>query len=428
MVDHSGWYPPGQVCYPPELPTYLKNVHDPQPIVGVPSDDEVVGIHTVIQAATRASNIPGMHDPVLFMKLTDHLFSVQMLVYRNKYTSLMFPTDVTYTPPALPAHVPVNLEPISCAPSDEEVTKVQDAIRTYHKYSKIPSMFEPLVSAELSQHLFDIQMARYMNRAAQRQPNQLPQETTQPRNPTGATTDTGNTNASNNAGTGDDVMESHPVQITAVYDILERSNQLVERANQLSERSNQLIERSNQIAERTNQLIDRPDQPAKQSNQPTDQPSTNSLAERFNELLGRLKQYLERSNQLAEGFKTPADQIGDTLKTINKVLVGIQHAVVRSYKGNPVYSLTSLINEKGDYPTETSWMWYPRSGEGQMNAVLCNQRDQWHISDTEVAYYLRFYGLEGDFFEDPEKTRLSRNNNVAARNKLGQYFTSALAW
>ncbi|CAE6435828.1 unnamed protein product [Rhizoctonia solani] len=427
MVDHSGWYPPGQVCYPPELPTYLKSVHDLQPIVGVPSDDEVVGIHTVIQVAARASSIPGMHDPVLFMKLTDHLFSAQMLVYRNKYTSLMFPTDVTYTPPTLPAHVPVNLEPISCAPSDEEVTKVQDAIRTYHKYWEIPSMFEPLVSAELSQHLFDIQMARYMSRAAQRQPNPVPQETTQPRNPTGATTDTGNTNASNNVGTGDDVIESHQLQNTAIHDILERSNQLVERANQLSERSNQLIERSNQIAERTNQLIDRPDQPAEQSNQPTDQPSTNSLAERFNELLGRLNLYLERSNQLAEGFKTPADQIGDTLKTINKVLVGIQHAVVRSCNSGSVCSTMSLINEKGDYPTETGWLWLPNSEAGKISTYLGSRVSQYYISDTEVAYYLRFYGLEGDFFEDPEKTRLSRNNNIAARNKLAQYLTSALA-
>ncbi|KAH7335844.1 hypothetical protein B0J17DRAFT_55897 [Rhizoctonia solani] len=416
MTDHSGWYPPSQVCYPPELPTYLKTVYELKPIVGVPSHDEVVGIHAVIQAATKVSSVPGMHDPDLFRKLADHLFSVQMLVYRNKYTSLMFPTDVTYTPPALPAHVPANLEPISCTPSDEEVTKVQDAIRTYQKYSEIPSMFEPQVSAELSQHLFDIQMARYMCRAAQQQPNPPPQENIQPRNLTGIATNMAEENSahsmSNNAGTGAESMESHHLQNTAIQEILERSNQLVERANELSERSNQLIERSNQISERTNQLIERPDHPAEQSNQTADQPSTDNLVERFNELIGRLNQHLEHSNQLAAGFKTPVEQIGDALKTINKVLVGVQHAIVRSRKGVPVYSILSLINEKGECPLETTWPWSPMATGGKVNTFMGGQSTQWSISDENVVYYLRFYGLEGDFFEDPEKTQLLPEKNL----------------
>ncbi|KAG8730791.1 hypothetical protein FRC11_005799, partial [Ceratobasidium sp. 423] len=55
MADYPGWYPPGQVCRPPDLPAYLKNVYDLKPIVGVPSDEEVIGIHAVMQAANRAS-------------------------------------------------------------------------------------------------------------------------------------------------------------------------------------------------------------------------------------------------------------------------------------------------------------------------------------------------------------------------------------
>ncbi|CUA69489.1 hypothetical protein RSOLAG22IIIB_08496 [Rhizoctonia solani] len=333
MADYPGWYPPGQVCYPPELPIYLKSVHDLKPITGVPSDEEVIEIHGVIQVANRASTIPGMSDPELLMELGDHLFSAQMAVYRSKYTSLLFPSDVTYTPPTLPAHVPVKLELISGAPSDEQVTKVQEAIRSYQKYSEIPSMFEPRVSAELSQHLFDIQMARYMSRAAQHRPATRLQA---------ATHDT-----MNNAGTGADLTESRRLPEDGVRDILERSNQLAERANQLSERSNQLIERSNQIAEQTSQLVERA-RPAELPERSADQP--NNSSEQFNELTGRLGQHLEQSNRLVEEYTKPVEQLGDVLRTINKVLVGIQHAIVRNHRGNTRDAVKCLVNEKGDVP------------------------------------------------------------------------------
>ncbi|KDN43339.1 hypothetical protein RSAG8_06123, partial [Rhizoctonia solani AG-8 WAC10335] len=382
MADYPGWYPPGQVCYPPELPTYLESVYDLKPITGVPSDEEVVGIHAIIQVANRASGIPGMYSPGLLMQLGDHLFSAQMAVYRSKYTSLLFPSDAVYAPPTLPAHVSVTLEPVSGAPSDEQVTKVQEAIRSYQKYSEIPSMFEPQVSAELSQHLFDIQLARYMHRASEHQPSTRPHEVTQ--HPTlegAAETAIDRTEEdiahTNNAGAGGTVTGSYQLQDAGIRDILERSNQAAERANQLSERSNELIERSNQIVEKNNQLMERSNLPVEQLTQPTDPSSTNQLAERFNELLGRLDQHFGQSNRLVEGFKiaerfnellgrldqhfgqsnrlvegfkAPMEQIGDALRTINKVLVRIQHAIVRSHKGNTPFTIRALVNEKGDVP------------------------------------------------------------------------------
>ncbi|KAG8739460.1 hypothetical protein FRC11_000707 [Ceratobasidium sp. 423] len=81
MADRPRWYPPGQVCTPPELPAYLKNVYDLKPIIGIPNDDEVIGIHTVMQVARKALEIPGMHGPGLLMDLADHLFSAQMGKY-----------------------------------------------------------------------------------------------------------------------------------------------------------------------------------------------------------------------------------------------------------------------------------------------------------------------------------------------------------
>ncbi|KAG8740038.1 hypothetical protein FRC11_000423, partial [Ceratobasidium sp. 423] len=70
--------PGGRVCSPPELPPYLKSVCDLKPIVEVPSDDEVIGIHAVMQMAQQAVGIPGTGDRALLAQLSEHLFNVQM--------------------------------------------------------------------------------------------------------------------------------------------------------------------------------------------------------------------------------------------------------------------------------------------------------------------------------------------------------------
>ncbi|KDN36162.1 hypothetical protein RSAG8_11043, partial [Rhizoctonia solani AG-8 WAC10335] len=371
-----------------------------------------------------------MDNPGLLMQLGDHLFSAQMAVYRSKYTSLLFPSDATYTPPTLPAHVSVTLEPVSGAPSEEQVTKIQEAIRSYQKLSEVPSIFEPRVSAELSQHLFDIQLARYMHRAAQRQPSTRPHEVTRhPNLVRAAETTIDRTEKAiahtNNAGTGGAVAGSHQLQDTSIRDILERSNQAAERANQLSERSNQLIERSNQIVEKNNQLIERSNLPAEQLTQPTDSSNTSHLDERPNELLGRLNQHLEHSNRLAEAFKTPIEQIGDALRTINKVLVRIQHAIVRSHKGNTPFTIRSLVNEKGDVPMD-SWMPLPEANSSQLHFGVNGRIVTHTLRDHHVVDFLQFYGIEGDFFKDPEKTELLEEKRADARQRLALYFTSAL--
>ncbi|EUC55110.1 hypothetical protein RSOL_091400, partial [Rhizoctonia solani AG-3 Rhs1AP] len=135
MAHHSEWYPPGQVCSPPELTTYLKNVYDLKPIIGLPSDSEVVGIHDVMHAAKKASDDG----------------------YRNKYF-ITLPSDTIYTPPNLPVHVSAKLQPVSGVPTDDEIMGVQDAVQTYQEMRRFPSMFDPHINMELSQHLFDLQM------------------------------------------------------------------------------------------------------------------------------------------------------------------------------------------------------------------------------------------------------------------------------
>ncbi|KAL5632032.1 hypothetical protein ACGC1H_000154 [Rhizoctonia solani] len=257
MADHSGWYPPGLVCYPPELPVSFRNIHDLKPIVGVPSDGEVIGIHTVMHVASKVSGVPGMHDPKFFMQLADHLFNVQMARYRSKYSLVTFPSDATYTPPALPTHISVNLEPVSGAPSDDEISKVHEAIQTYQELRRIPSLFDGRVNMELSQHLFDLQMARHMQIAGESQLRPVLQEEAELANPVhsaeSAQTSTESINNTNNAGTGaNNVHTHHTPQPAPGIDVLE----LMERSNQLAERFNQLLERSNELVERCTQPID----------------------------------------------------------------------------------------------------------------------------------------------------------------------------
>ncbi|CAE6469050.1 unnamed protein product [Rhizoctonia solani] len=365
MADHIGWYPAGQVCHPPELPVYLKQICDLKPVVGVPKDDEVIGIHSVVLAANKVSGVQGMHDSRLFMKLSDHLFSIQMAKYRSKYSLITFPSDATYTPPTLPAHVSVQLEPVVGAPSDEDITKVQDAVRVYQHFSTVvPSMFDPRVNMELSQHLFDIQMARHMRNAGESLPNPALEVATE--SPVRAVEQTLNTAeepifAANNAGTGGNAVVVNQIpQLPPGNDIIrevtEQSNQIAERFNQVLERLTQLVERTNQPKDQNNRLAERFDHlierfnTLEQSNQSV--LGGNQLAEllierstQFAEQLGRSS---ERSNQLAEQANKQGEILGEVMKNINRVLVGIQHAIVRNYKGNTTNAADCLTNEKGE--------------------------------------------------------------------------------
>ncbi|CAE6477858.1 unnamed protein product [Rhizoctonia solani] len=501
MLDRSGWYPPGQVSYPPELPTYLKNVCDLKPIVGVPSDAEVIGIHAVILAANRVSGIPGMHDPSLLMGLADHLFSAQMAKYRSKYSLIVFPSDATYTPPALPAHVPVNLESVSGAPSDEEIIKAQDAVRSYQQFSHAPSMFDPHVNMEVSQHLFNLQMSRYMRHAGEHQPSAVPQAVTRPETSTPTigrishiTDDSAI--ATNNAGTGANIVGAnqspHSVPTTHVHELLERSNQLAERfnvplersnelaersaqpidqsnrlpdhfaqvlerltqivehahqpteqSNQLAERFNSLIERFNEVteqlgrpAEQANRLAERSNQLVEQLNQPLQQ--SNRLVERFNQLfegsnrlLAQILQPLQQSNQIAErlnrlieGFNQPlqksneisekanqlaeqatksAEILEETMKRINRVLVGIQHAIVRLHKDNTLAALDCLVNEAGETPCMSKtnaflsfrWLMLDQgcSLDDRIPVVISGVPQDLFIHRFWLGGFLRFYGI-----------------------------------
>ncbi|KAH7335856.1 hypothetical protein B0J17DRAFT_56351 [Rhizoctonia solani] len=106
---------------------------------------------------------------------------------------------------------------------------------------------------ELSQHLFDVQMARYASRA-----RECPAFSEPPKI-------TNSTQIAQQPMSGESGV---PTNNAGLQDAMERSNRLAENANQL-------IERSNRISERVNQLVEQTVHPMEQSNK---------LAERFNHL------------------------------------------------------------------------------------------------------------------------------------------------
>ncbi|KDN36588.1 hypothetical protein RSAG8_10762, partial [Rhizoctonia solani AG-8 WAC10335] len=342
-------YLTNQVLSPPDLPPYLESVYKLKPIVGEPSDEEVIGIHAIIRVASKVVDVQGMGDPLLLFRLSEHLFNAQMAKYRSRYLRAVFPENTTYTPPTLPAHVTVNLEPVTGVPSDEAIMKVQDTIRGYQQFSNAPSMFDPPVNMNLSQHLFDLQMARYTQRARQSHLISVPRDIA---SSTSARTiqRTDNVAEQNNKATDNVAAESdvfgvdqstQRVADTEIWDAIDRSNRLTEQGNHLAERTNMLIERSNQIAERANQLTERCNQPVEQSN---------SLVERFIELFGKLNEHFEQSNRLAELSTKPVEKLEEALRDISRVLAKIQHAIVRNHKGNTGKAADCLTNEKGYTP------------------------------------------------------------------------------
>ncbi|CAE6439420.1 unnamed protein product [Rhizoctonia solani] len=412
-----------QVCSPPELPLYLKNVCELKSITGAPSDEELIGIHAVIRVANRVVDVQGVGDSMLLARLSEHLFNAQMARYRGKHLTVIFPEDMIYTPPTLPAHVSIRLEPVTGAPSEEEVIKVQEATRSYQQFSNAPSLFDPRVNMELSQHLFDIQMARYIQRAKQN-PIPVPRQTPGSRLVERTADVVEDLNATtNNTGTGANAVELiEPGRVVAdvgIRDALEASNRLAEQANRLAERANALIERSNQ-------LMEQPSQPA---NQP------NSLAEQLTGIIGRLTEHLERFDRLAEGLVKPTEAIGDTLKKMNRVLVWIQHAIVRNRQDNTITAFDCLVNEDGEIPalsliTERSSFKHASADNpnsvASVNPVIGGAARELRITDKWLGRFLRFYGVAEELYDNDENTSLKKGMEGYARVRLRQYLSACL--
>ncbi|CAE6397902.1 unnamed protein product [Rhizoctonia solani] len=327
---------------------------------------------------------------------------------------------------------------------------------------------------ELSQYLFDLQMARHMRIAGESQPRPVPQQAAEVANPVqipessqNLSTETINTTTTN-AGTGaKPVNPQHITQIAPgidVRELMERSNQLAERFNQLLERSNELVERCTQpidqsrsptlseqfsqvlerltvlvehppqstkhsdaLAERFNQMFERFSQLMEQSNEPAHK--ANKLAEKANQLMEQLGNLSQQSNELSEQTKSLWDGIRYVLGNINRVLVGVQHAIVRNHKGNTANAIDCLVNEQGRIPMEIS-KYFPPSKSLPASCRLpfiCfdGARQDCYIPKDWLGKLLHFYGLPEGFC-DPTDGSVPDSSANSARKKLNDYFSSCL--
>ncbi|CAE6474089.1 unnamed protein product [Rhizoctonia solani] len=153
---------------PPHLPTYLSDTYDLKPIVGKPADEDVKVIHAVIRSLNAMAHVPALYNPDLSMRLSQHLFGAQMAVYRADYSISLLPGEKSvYTPPKLPWHITDTLNQVVGAPSDEEVKSVQSAVRAVEDQANNPKLFDANLNMNLSQHLFNLQFARYMHDSGQ---------------------------------------------------------------------------------------------------------------------------------------------------------------------------------------------------------------------------------------------------------------------
>ncbi|KAL5632045.1 hypothetical protein ACGC1H_000165 [Rhizoctonia solani] len=147
---------------PPQLPPVLASVFDLKPILGNPSRGEVKLVH---EAANLRPKAPDLRDTDLLIELSQHLFDIQMACHQQKYPTSVLPNDAVYDPPTLPVYIPVELKPVSGPPSNDEIASVHTALRISESFANVPSTFDPDVHVQLSQHLFDIQLARHVQRS-----------------------------------------------------------------------------------------------------------------------------------------------------------------------------------------------------------------------------------------------------------------------
>ncbi|KDN47200.1 hypothetical protein RSAG8_03679, partial [Rhizoctonia solani AG-8 WAC10335] len=90
-----------------------------------------------------------------------------MAVYRAKYSMSLLPGDRSvYLPPALPSHIPGTLNQVVGAPSDQEIKSVQGVTQTLENLANTPHLYDADLNMKLSQHIFNLQFARYMHDSA----------------------------------------------------------------------------------------------------------------------------------------------------------------------------------------------------------------------------------------------------------------------
>ncbi|CAE7200257.1 unnamed protein product [Rhizoctonia solani] len=334
---------------PPQLPPFLANVFNLKPILSNPSGDEVKLVHEAIRALNNLSQTPELRDKELSVELSQHLFDIQMVCHRQKYPASVLPNEVIYTPPKLPSYIPIDLSPVTGPPSNKEIGSIHAALRISDSFANVPSIFDPELHAELSQHLFDIQLARHVQRSMVKQFKSTPaSKTSAPREGPSAS-DVGHhlrqdeSPKSNFSGTTGHDESQHPV-----------------------------IEQPNPPEVATSRQI----------------PGEIGDLSRTNELIVELR---------------------ETMKNMTRVLIGSQNSLARGFNSSArrtshsafAYDLGahSLINDYGEIPEAYNLPTFNNNGRTVSFPLA-------ELNGESLARYLRFYNIGQEVVEGEEELKI----------------------
>ncbi|KAJ1300481.1 hypothetical protein OPQ81_005295 [Rhizoctonia solani] len=339
---------------PPQLPHFLANVFNLKPIVGTPNREEVKLVHEAVRALNNLLHTPELRDTDVSAELSQHLFDIQMACHRQKYSINILPNEVIYDPPSLPSYIPVELNPVTGPPSNQEVASVHTALRISESFANVPSIFDSDLHAQLSQHLFDIQLARHVQRSILKRSTSV---ISAPPNPMTPHRDRDGTDASNRLGT------RSPLDATP--------QEIIDHAGA--------------------------------------QHATPEQSNRPSEATGH--QNPNESRELC-GVKELIVEMRDTLNNVNRVLIGTQNSLASgfnssrshsNYNGSMCYDLGahSLINDRGEVPEACNLPTFKSAG----NCFSISFSIQ-NLSENELARYLRFYSIGEEMIEEGEELKI----------------------
>ncbi|CAE7207567.1 unnamed protein product [Rhizoctonia solani] len=340
---------------------------DLKPILANPSHEEVKVVHEAVRALNNFLHTPELRDTDLSIELSQHLFDVQMACHRHKYPNSILPNDVVYDPPTLPAYIPVNLNPVIGPPSNKEVASVHTALRISESFANFPSIFDPDLHVQLSQHLFDIQLARHVQRSiAKRSPPH--NETVSYVNPDVISANSSSRNTSPDS-TPDQGIES------------------TEAPHLPSERSSS-------------------------SNKTT------------------IQQHPNERNETHRTTELMID-IRDRLDNVSRILVGTQNSLARGFNSSSYHrhyssksicydlGAHSLINDHGEVPETHNLPTFTYSVE-QYDGSPSTQFTTNNLPENELARYLRFYSIGEEMVEEGEELKIKSGMVDSARDTLSR--------
>ncbi|CUA67644.1 hypothetical protein RSOLAG22IIIB_07502 [Rhizoctonia solani] len=262
--------------------------------------------------------------------------------------------NVLYDPPTLPAYIPIELKPVTGPPSNEEIGSVHTALRISESFVNVPSIFDPDIHVQLSQHLFDIQLARHIQRSITRRSAPAPSA---PINQSVPHEDPAETGATNAPGT-------HTSSITT----------------------------SGQAIESTKTQHPPPERP-----NPPDEITSHPNPSETNELRGTADLMI---------------QIRDKLERMTRVLIGSQNSLARGFNSSIVnrnyeyksishnLGAHSLINDDGEVPESHGLPTFAPIRNGMYSYVGFSLEN---LTENIVARYLRFYSIGEEMIEESEE-------------------------